>query len=66
VKIGDRAHVLFATETAPPHAAGTVAMEAPMSFVVGLILYVVVLGALDARLPWPPRRAAAAAMGVRS
>jgi hypothetical protein len=26
-----------------------------MSFVLGLLLFVVVLGILDARLPWPPR-----------
>jgi hypothetical protein len=32
-----------------------------MSFVVGVILYVVVLGALDARLPWPGSRVAVAA-----
>jgi hypothetical protein len=25
-----------------------------MSFIVGLILFVVVIGRLDARLPWPP------------
>jgi hypothetical protein len=27
-----------------------------MSFMIGLILFVVVLGALDARLPWPKPR----------
>jgi hypothetical protein len=27
-----------------------------MSFVVGLLLFVVVAGLIDARLPWPPRR----------
>lgn len=28
-----------------------------MSFVLGLILFVVVVGRLDARLPWPSARA---------
>jgi len=28
-----------------------------MSFIVGVILFVVVIGALDARLPWPSPRA---------
>lgn len=27
-----------------------------MSFLVGLVLFVVVIGILDARLPWPPGR----------
>jgi hypothetical protein len=27
-----------------------------MSFVIGVILFVVVLGALDARVPWPRPR----------
>jgi hypothetical protein len=27
-----------------------------MSFIIGVILFVVVLGALDARLPWPRAR----------
>ncbi len=27
-----------------------------MSFIVGLILFVVVLGVLDSRLPWPKPR----------
>jgi hypothetical protein len=27
-----------------------------MSFFVGLLLFVVVVGILDAKLPWPPRR----------
>jgi hypothetical protein len=30
--------------------------SAPMSFVLGLILFVVVLGLMDRRLPWPERR----------
>lgn len=28
-----------------------------MSFVLGIVLFVVVLGRLDARLPWPEPRA---------
>ena len=28
----------------------------PMSFFVGLLLFVVVVGILDAKLPWPSRR----------
>jgi hypothetical protein len=35
-----------------------------MSFIIGLILFVVVIGVLDARLPWPKPRAAHE--GVRS
>lgn len=37
-----------------------------MSFVIGLVLYVAVLGALDARLPWPKSPAAVPAAQVRS
>jgi hypothetical protein len=32
-------------------------MEVRMSFVIGLVLFVVVVGVLDARLPWPSPRA---------
>jgi hypothetical protein len=33
-------------------------MEAPnMSFIVGLLLFVVVAGIIDAKLPWPRPRA---------
>lgn len=30
--------------------------EAHMSFIVGVVLFVVVVGVLDARLPWPSPR----------
>jgi hypothetical protein len=45
------------------HAASTDApcgpssWEVHMSFIIGLILFVVVIGVLDARLPWPKPRA---------
>jgi hypothetical protein len=31
-----------------------------MPFIVGVILFVLVVGAVDARLPWPPCRSKAA------
>jgi hypothetical protein len=35
------------------------AQEAAVAFVVGIILFVVLAGVLDARLPWPrPRKGA--------
>jgi hypothetical protein len=39
-----------AEATASPSAR----QELTVSFFVGLILFVVVIGILDARLPWPP------------
>jgi len=29
-----------------------------MQFIVGVLLFVIVLGALDSRLPWPPAKGA--------
>ena len=41
-----------------------------MSFIIGSLLFVAVVGALDARLPWPSPRSSAGsnarAQGVRS
>lgn len=37
-----------------------------MSFVLGLLLFTVVIGILDARLPWPIARKGSSGSGARS